>query len=286
MKPLVWTALLFFALTALGQASVPNSINYQGKLVDEQGNTLKGTTKHQLDFAIYDQVKDGISLWGKSYADVTVIDGHFNVVIGPFQSDLFTGADRFLEIIVDGTYKLEPRQQILSVPYAMRSFGDVPIGGIIPFWGYTADLPDNWMVCNQDNQTVTDVDSPMYGVTLPNLSGMFLRGQSSSDYPDQYTGGNDHVNSHSHSFSASDDSVYFPIKSGAGYSSTRKQIKSGDIRVDLSNVWLGAPVNPSIPYETHGHIDGRAYVSGSTYDAGSHDNRPRFFSLIFIIRIK
>jgi len=60
---------------------------------------------------------------------------------------------------------------------------NVPIGTILP-WAKNLtgvpNLPANFVECN--GQTISDPDSPLNGVTLPNLNGenRFLRGNSTS----------------------------------------------------------------------------------------------------------
>jgi len=58
----------------------------------------------------------------------------------------------------------------------------VPIGSIISWakslGGHTPSLPDGWVEC--DGSVLSDSDSPYNGDTLPNLTGSFLRGNTTS----------------------------------------------------------------------------------------------------------
>lgn len=170
---MILTILVFASVFAQAQdSSVPELINYQGKLTDENGNPLEG--EHELEFNIWDQASDGTEpLWGpQTFERVQVIQGHFNVILGP--RDLlersivgaFADSERYLEIRVDGD-AISPRQQILSAPFAIGSehathadsatnadsaslathhSNIIPIGSIMPFFGIQE--PRGWLMCD------------------------------------------------------------------------------------------------------------------------------------------
>lgn len=301
------TLVVLLALrTTHVHASVPEYINYQGKLIGVDSKELTGIHDKVMRFGIWDDPTDGIEVWGPQIFDgatgeghgplVHVVEGYFNVILGPYDTkaparllgNAFTGSELYLEItVVDGEPPaprvLEPRQKILSVPYAMNAAGGVPVGGIVPFFGNEADLPENWKVCN--GSVVSDPDSPLKGVTLPNLTGSFLRGVESPTYPVGSQGGYDNILAHSHYFSGYDDSVSFPRASGSGYAKAYHPATSAG-GFDNSLRDLTAPEGGGYAYDTHGHVEGSAYISNNTYSAGALDNRPRFFSVLFIIRVK
>jgi hypothetical protein len=59
---------------------------------------------------------------------VRTVDGHFSVVLGPFdetarslQTVFESGSGRYLEISVDSNPAIAPRQQLLSAPYAIQA---------------------------------------------------------------------------------------------------------------------------------------------------------------------
>lgn len=96
----------------------------------------------------------------------------------------------------------------LTVSKAISGWGTVPIGGIIPFHPNIASpalsVPDNFAPCN--GATISDSESPLNGLTLPNLNGSaygssgrgrYLRGGSTSGLlnPSTYKvpGGTDNV---------------------------------------------------------------------------------------------
>lgn len=163
--------------------------------------------------------------------------------------------------------------------------GLVPVGSILPFYGSVGTLPSNWRLC--DGSIVSDSQSPFNGQSLPNLREMFLRGTSSgSAWPVGSTGGTDTTPAHSHFFSESDTSVFFPRVSGNGYANAYNPVTSASA-FDRTLRNLTAPDGASNPYDTHGHMNGSSYISGNTWsDGDGEDNRPRFFSVNYIIRIK
>jgi hypothetical protein len=118
----------------------------------------------------------------------------------------------------------------------------------------TPALPANWVECN--GQVLSDADSVYDGVTLPNLNGAsaqpqrFLRGAATSGT----TGGED-----AHTLSAAEMPTH-------------------------SHLYSGGTGGAS------GSADGTTgNLNKSTTDAGSgnaHENRPSFYEVVFIMRIK
>ena len=132
-----WRHLLLVLLAADATAqTVPPLINYQGKLVSSNGLPLS-TGDYQLRFRIYDAVAGGNLIWGPQVFNgqnghgfgpvVPVVQGWFNVILGPFDtnafpiSSAFMGTNRFVEIQLGTNAPFSPRQQILSAPYALRA---------------------------------------------------------------------------------------------------------------------------------------------------------------------
>lgn len=126
---LVTALALFHASSVLAQA--PTAIPFQGLLLDDVGAPI--TAAVDLDFELFDAITAGASLWSESHADVPVVDGVYSVDLGssvPVTPDLLAGGAVFLEITVDGE-TLAPRQQLLSVPFALvaeeaRTVADTP----------------------------------------------------------------------------------------------------------------------------------------------------------------
>src|SRR5215212_4855389 len=106
--------------------SQTTAFTYQGRLSDA-GSPANG--QYDLEFKLFDNgvVGDGVQ-YGTTFTleDVQVTNGVFTVQLD-FGPEVFSGADRFLEIGVragasTGAFTtLSPRQQITSTPYAVRS---------------------------------------------------------------------------------------------------------------------------------------------------------------------
>ena len=119
MKNLFIVILLFTSLCLWAQ-NVPQTIDYQGRLADSDGNYLNSVVT--VDFLIYDAEFDGTLLWSETQ-DVSTANGIFHVQLGSlaaFPGTLFDGAVRWLELIVSGE-TLSPRTVIASVPYSIKS---------------------------------------------------------------------------------------------------------------------------------------------------------------------
>jgi hypothetical protein len=107
-------------------AAVPNLINYQGQLIDVAGPVTDPAVP--MVFRIYDTDTGGTPLWEESQT-VDVQNGIYNVLLGSgtrntsygyFDPSLFSGENRWFEVVVDGEL-LEPRQRVTSVAFAMKS---------------------------------------------------------------------------------------------------------------------------------------------------------------------
>ena len=110
---------LFLAASAQGQSPM---INYQGKLTDIEGQPLDGTVS--IQFSIYSQETGGTALWAETQSSLSVQNGIFNVLLGsvnPLPESLFDGHERWLGLRVGSDAEMSPRQQIVSVGYALRA---------------------------------------------------------------------------------------------------------------------------------------------------------------------
>ena len=136
--PVTLCGALLVALAALPATaqSVPQLINYQGRLVNSNDISL-ATGDYELRFSIWDAANGGTQVWGPHVfngqtgmgygSKVPVVQGWFNVVLGPSDTNGiaiakgFTGTNRFVQIQVGLNPSISPRQQILSAPYAMHA---------------------------------------------------------------------------------------------------------------------------------------------------------------------
>lgn len=299
---------------------VPGVINYQGCLQLADGTPLKGI--QHMTFSIYDAAIGGSLIWARAFPVTCTDEGVFNVLLEdggtlvgqPAEahlSDAFQGTARYLELAVEGYGALLPRRKFTTAPYAIQaqyglwadgnftvgqsmsvsnlammqggltvsntatvasltanqggSMGDatfagsvtVPAGqtnearGVIPRGGILmwtqSSVPDGWAVCNGQNGT-------------PDLQGLFVMGASST-YGQGTTGGLervtltlDQIPSHSHTY-------VYPNGKGEGSILARN---------DNGHIWR---------YDT----------TKTTTSAGggqAHENRPPYYALYYIMRIR
>jgi microcystin-dependent protein len=212
---LVLGCVLVLALPVAAQettANVPSLINQQGRIMlPDSGSVMPlPTGNYNFEFRIYDSLLGGNVVWGpqefssSNGQQVPVVDGYYNVLLGPADESsrplraAFADDARFLEITVSNnvtTVVIAPRQQIMSVPYVLKSEHGVPVGAIMPFAGPFNGLPEGWVLCNGANvneATYPDlyaVIGTTWGVgggsggdfNLPDLRGYFARGAGGSN---------------------------------------------------------------------------------------------------------
>jgi len=101
-------------MTITGDAR--NAFTYQGRLTDASGKPLDG--QYNMTFQLWDALIDGSQVGNDILVNNVVVEnGIFNTTI-PVPDRTFNGRALWLRIKV-GTEWLEPRQEIVAVPYAM-----------------------------------------------------------------------------------------------------------------------------------------------------------------------
>jgi len=122
MKKLVMLfALLLMALVGYAQ-SVPMLINYQARLQDNSSNPIIGN--NEVTFRLYVSLTGGTMIWEETHFLLVSDDGIISVLLGSvttFDNAIFSGSSLFLETEVTGYGILSPRQQLTSVPYAIKA---------------------------------------------------------------------------------------------------------------------------------------------------------------------
>jgi hypothetical protein len=121
MKRAIILSLAIMMVMGLAQARVPRTMNVQGVLTDDSGNTLPDGD-YTVSFMLWDSEIDGSDLWNQ---DVVVhqLDGYFDAVLGlteDFDPTVFTGT-LWLSMQILGDSPMEPRIQMTSVATALRS---------------------------------------------------------------------------------------------------------------------------------------------------------------------
>ncbi|MDA3813545.1 MAG: tail fiber domain-containing protein [Candidatus Cloacimonetes bacterium] len=141
MKNLFIIILLFTSLCLW--AHIPQTIDYQGRLADSDGNYLNVVVT--LDFLIYNVETGGTALWSETQ-DVSCANGVFHVQLGsvtPLPGALFDIAAPWLELVVGGE-TLAPRSAIASVPYAIKAETAYSLDDMGSGSGLDADLLDGY----------------------------------------------------------------------------------------------------------------------------------------------
>ena len=111
-------------LTGLVAASTPRLISYQGFITDGGGSPIDGTAS--ITFSIYDADVGGAQLWTENHASVSIDSGVFTVLLGsitPLDDSVFNDSSRYLGVAIGGDPEIDPRSQLLSVPYSYRVDG-------------------------------------------------------------------------------------------------------------------------------------------------------------------
>lgn len=131
---------LCMGLTASASTTtVPATLTQQGRLLASDGTPATGPVS--MVFAIYDAGTAGTALWTETQ-NVALDDGYFSVQLGSvtgFPTTLFDGTARYLGVTVATDSEMTPREQLVSVPYAMVAqevIGDIhpnsiTVGGVL-----------------------------------------------------------------------------------------------------------------------------------------------------------
>lgn len=145
-----------------------------------------------------------------------------------------------------------------AIPTSIPLLG-VPVGAVLPFVGSLDSLPPEWLPC--DGRVVDDPDSPLHGAALPNLTDdRFLMGVESS-YQVRGLGGTNEIafdGSHGH----------------AGETASQVTLRRGTPRYLVDRGDRGVQHTHKLEMRT----DGRHQHGG--------ENRPKFYGVRFIIRVK
>lgn len=150
---------LFLAAPAL---AIPQLINLQGKLTDENNLLLSG--QYNFDFRLYDAASGGTLEWNESKA-LNVTNGVFSTLLGGTKPiNLTFDKDLWLEVQVNSEV-LQPRFQVGSTAYAFRAnvtqlaIADTPTD--IPFTirGAESQSADLFVVENSSGSDLLTVDN-------------------------------------------------------------------------------------------------------------------------------
>ena len=311
----------FLASAGAAEAGGGTSFAYQGLLLDQTGGSL-ASPNHSIWFRIYDQPTGGTALWGCTNAVLLDGKGQFSVELSGLGEVFAAHAQDtlYLGLTVDGDIpadaEISPRQKLLSVPHAVwaadgavarnglavdgalqgihasvgtpsansltvanglscgslmsgsmtvtngnlhvdgvvEGKGVIPLGGIITWSGAVTAIPSGWALCN--GQTAN-------GRATPDLRDRFIVGAGGS-YGVGETGGEEqHVltisemPSHNHSY----DFHMFSRSLGVGVSYYK-------------------------PYQREYWYYERTAYSLNAGGSQPHENRPPYYALCYIMRVK
>ncbi|NQT26289.1 hypothetical protein HQ585_13115 [candidate division KSB1 bacterium] len=110
-------------------AGIPQLINYQGILLDTEGDPITGN--RSIEFLLYDVETEGVAVWSETQ-DVTIADGLFNVLLGsvtPIPYQVFDSTEVYLALKVASDEEMAPRKQLVSVGYAFHANRADNLGG-------------------------------------------------------------------------------------------------------------------------------------------------------------
>jgi len=234
-------------VTSAVAGDVPLKFNYQGVLKTGIGDAVSSQTK-AVTFRLYDVATAGTAHWGRQIAIRTDAEGLFNVELSDdvgstisaltnsLPEALLNHSDLFLELEVD-SHVILPRQQLLSVPFAMLA-GDVKTASA----GFTVegDLMVNngaeiHSLCVNSNATVKGnliVDGTVNGLNLLSSSAglrvvvahVLTNGVYASPIPGVHANSSDGTGHYT---------VYFPEYSSEPFVSVTASMHSDDWESDL-----------------------------------------------------
>jgi len=120
-KILIRATVLLLAFLCLGvlqsAAQAPNSISYQGRLTDTNGDAVTSGTL--VIFSIYDALSGGSRSWIDTIFISPDSSGIFTVELASISSTVFQSGNKlYLQIEVLGDSPMTPRQLLTSAPYA------------------------------------------------------------------------------------------------------------------------------------------------------------------------
>jgi formylglycine-generating enzyme required for sulfatase activity len=114
-----------------GAQSVPQLLNYQGRVFTTAGQPVDSDTVPMRFSLLNGDTPGSTLLWGETHTAVQIKQGLYNVVLGsvkPLPSSVFDGATVFMEVQARGQV-FSPRQRMTSVAYALRAGNGGGSGG-------------------------------------------------------------------------------------------------------------------------------------------------------------
>jgi hypothetical protein len=174
-------ATLLFALAILmvmavnAAAQAPNSIIYQGRLTDTDGDAITDST--DVTFEIFAALTGGSNIYNITQKVGPDDNGVFTIELTGVTSTVLNGSKRYLQLTV-GTDVLSPRQLLTSAPYAYSA-------------EYADNIPDNSVTTSKIAASgVTNSDIANNAVTGGKVSNGSLTDADILDEPGIASGHN------------------------------------------------------------------------------------------------
>ena len=122
------------SLALPASSDVPQSVNYQGQLLDASGVAATGPVG--ITIGIWDSASGGSQPYREDHVGVPLTGGLFHIAVGAgspvsgtFGTAIFSDPGRWLELRVNGELLL-PRKRFRSVPYALRAANAERLGSL------------------------------------------------------------------------------------------------------------------------------------------------------------
>lgn len=114
--------LIFVLCINVLQAQIPQTMNFQGVLKDNNGQPVTDTKF--MEFRVYTNETGGTPIWTEQHLNVVITEGLFSVTLGetnPFPGTFFNSLGQPYITFVVGGEEMSPRQQFHTVPYSFWS---------------------------------------------------------------------------------------------------------------------------------------------------------------------
>ena len=298
---------------------------YQGVLRDAQGLRLE-QTEHTVEFRLYENATGGEALWGRSYPVLLDTNGLFNVALSDKTGSAIAdgtpsnglakaiaghvGTPLYLGLSVVGSgAEISPRQKLLAVPVAtmaldataasgdlsvagkvesstakiagaatagtftatnaasvggnlslggeLKGPGSFPRGAIVLWHGSASSIPDGWKLCDGQNGTPDLRDRFVVGA-----GGEYAKGANGGEKEHRLS--EEELPQHRHEY-VGDDAL---AGIAAGCSTA---IRNTATRYDAESSMSGYS---------------QVFATSSTGGGAAHENRPPYYALCYIMRVR
>jgi len=175
-----FTFMLYVVVLIAQGGGIPQLINYQGILLDSDGNPVTG--EYSIEFLLYDVEEDGTALWSEVQV-VSITDGLFNVLLGShieIPSQVFDSTHVYLAQKIESDEEMEPRKRLVSVGYAFRALNADSLNGHASSYFLQVDQTD---VVSLD-MVVPDIISSINGVSNDGGNVDLVEGSNVTITPD------------------------------------------------------------------------------------------------------